>query len=412
MKLSHKIFAPPVSAMAGDDDKGRVDILLLPDGKVDSLKGAFLVDEESFESIRAAFAATKHELVIDYEHQSLGGGYARQDGKSPAAGWIHDLRYEPGRGVVASVAWTDEARALIKTGQYKFLSPTLVMAKTKDGEVPRVRAIYNAGLTNTPAIKHDPMPRLAAKDGDDDMPQDDEKDETQDGMSRALGALRDALKAAGKINGDDDDDDIRIVETAASIVAGLKTDEDASDDDDGDEEEFKTELKGLNAVLGLKDDATLADVKAHVSKLKVQQIDPADYKAMKGQLDDLLGKERKREADAFVAECVADGKLNPNSEKSMSWASKLAVQDLKAFKELMDEAPVLFDQNQYMRNGETGKTDGRRAKIIREAVKAHKDNPQLFGKHPVLATINSYLSMEGDAMPPATKDELKEMEIN
>ena len=226
------------------------------------------------------------------------------------------------------------------------------------------------------------------------------EDKNNDTLAEAIAGLRSALVAAGKMG--DDGDDEQALKVATALVSGF-------DKKDDEEEEvmsaMKADVKALAETFGLKASATLTDIKAHAAKLHVQQIDPAEYRAMKDQLSQLSQEKRAREAKVLVKSYIDDGKINPNSEKSLAWANKMALKDPKAFAELMDDAPKLFDTDQHV-NAPSRVSDGKRDKIIREAVKAHKENPHLFGGHPLKATINSYLSMDDENQKPITDAEL------
>lgn len=66
-------------------------VKLLPLGLVHSTKGDFLVDNESFQSIRCKFTERQLQIPIDYEHQTL------KDMQAPAAGWIKDTHGRNGK---------------------------------------------------------------------------------------------------------------------------------------------------------------------------------------------------------------------------------------------------------------------------------------------------------------------------
>ncbi|GAB6039010.1 hypothetical protein JCM15519_35690 [Fundidesulfovibrio butyratiphilus] len=84
--------------------------------------------------------------VVDYDHQSI---RARENGQpAPAAGWIQALAYFPGQGLFAKVEWTERARGLINSGEYRYISPLFEF----DQVTGAVRRLVNAGLTNTPAL--------------------------------------------------------------------------------------------------------------------------------------------------------------------------------------------------------------------------------------------------------------------
>jgi len=141
-------------------------VLLAPWGAVESSKGDFTIDADSAGAIVRAFKARDVDLVIDYEHQSLGGSYGRRDGTAPAAGWITAMEVEPGRGIFGRVTWTDEGQRLISAKQYRYLSPVL-RADTKGRPI----AMDSVGLVNQPAIHRMPAIVNSHRSGGD-MPAD------------------------------------------------------------------------------------------------------------------------------------------------------------------------------------------------------------------------------------------------
>lgn len=118
-------------------------------------QGDFSFDEEDADQVIAEFAAHARDLVIDYEHQSLGGG------KAPAAGWIDQLK-KTAQGLTAHVkCWTAEAARALTALEYRYFSPTLYFSE--DGK--HVAALHSVALTNHPALHG--VPALAADDLDD-----------------------------------------------------------------------------------------------------------------------------------------------------------------------------------------------------------------------------------------------------
>ena len=126
-------------------------VKLLPLGLVHSTKGDFLVDNESFQSIRCKFAERQLQIPIDYEHQTL------KDMQAPAAGWIKDIVLKSD-GIYGAVDWTDRAMEYLKNREYRYLSPVILT----QGKERRVVALHSAALTNTPAI--DAMAPIACSD--------------------------------------------------------------------------------------------------------------------------------------------------------------------------------------------------------------------------------------------------------
>lgn len=126
-------------------------VKLLPLGLVHSTKGDFLVDNESFQSIRCKFAERQLQIPIDYEHQTL------KDMQAPAAGWIKDIVLKSD-GIYGAVDWTERATEYLKNREYRYLSPVILT----QGKERRVIALHSAALTNTPAI--DAMTPIACSD--------------------------------------------------------------------------------------------------------------------------------------------------------------------------------------------------------------------------------------------------------
>lgn len=120
------------------------------DGRPGNIKdcetGAWLMDANIGPDIIADVDAREVRPVVDYEHQSI---RTRENGQpAPAAGWIQSLAYFPGKGLFAKVEWTDRARDLIKTGEYRYISPFFEF----DNKTGAVRRLISAALTNTPAL--------------------------------------------------------------------------------------------------------------------------------------------------------------------------------------------------------------------------------------------------------------------
>ena len=116
-------------------------VKLLPLGLVHSTKGDFLVDNESFQSIRCKFTERQLQIPIDYEHQTL------KDMQAPAAGWIKDIVLRSD-GIYGAVDWTERVAEYLKNREYRYLSPVVLT----QGKERRVVALHSAALTNTPAI--------------------------------------------------------------------------------------------------------------------------------------------------------------------------------------------------------------------------------------------------------------------
>lgn len=91
---------------------------------------------------------------VDYEHQTIN---AKENGRpAPASGWASRFEWRDGKGLYALDAqWTDKARQMIESGEYRYLSPVIAYNKVT-GEVSDV---FNAALVNVPALDISPVAR-------------------------------------------------------------------------------------------------------------------------------------------------------------------------------------------------------------------------------------------------------------
>lgn len=105
------------------------------------------------------FRADAVDLPIDYEHQ-IDKEEARLKGPVPAAGWIRELKVEE-TGLWARVEWTERARAMIASREYRYLSPSLLVNR-KTTEIVKLKG---AGLVHHPALH---LTALASQETDMD----------------------------------------------------------------------------------------------------------------------------------------------------------------------------------------------------------------------------------------------------
>ncbi len=96
------------------------------------------------------FASLGRKLAIDYEHQSFERHNTRPDGLRPAAGWIAGLEMRRDGLWAVGVTWTERAKELLRTGEYRYFSPVIFWA---DETASRLVALGPVALTNDPAMR-------------------------------------------------------------------------------------------------------------------------------------------------------------------------------------------------------------------------------------------------------------------
>lgn len=112
--------------------------------------GTFEMNQTIFEQMVANYERDGIDVVVDYEHQTLYGEEA------PASGWILkdpiSLKAENGE-LFAQIAWTDRAKAMIMSGEYRYLSPVFApntLAQTDGSNIGWT--LHSVALTNKPFL--------------------------------------------------------------------------------------------------------------------------------------------------------------------------------------------------------------------------------------------------------------------
>lgn len=116
------------------------------DGRPVGLPGWQLPADNAAAIVRAA-ALRSDDFVIDYEHQTLQA--AKNGQPAPAAGWFKRLEWREGQGLFAvDVRWTERAAAMIKAGEYRYISPVFGF----DSTTGIVQLLQSAAITNFAAL--------------------------------------------------------------------------------------------------------------------------------------------------------------------------------------------------------------------------------------------------------------------
>ena len=268
----------------------------LADGK------RFLVDEAGFKMMQEAIIRRGNQIHFDYEHASVQKRGDIATG-APAAGWIEEMIWEPGKGIMARVSWTDKASAHLAGREYKYFSPVFGVRKSDK----RVCYLDSVALTNRP--KTDNLtPILAALESG--MESQEETSMDREKLIAALGLAEDAT-------------DEMIVAAVAAL--GVKLPE-------GDVKEVMPER--ITAALGLNADDTVSVVEASILALK----QTASAGATADQLKALEERLAERDAADAVAAAMDAGKVTPAQKE---WAMDYARKDLEGFGVYVAKASVV-----------------------------------------------------------------------
>lgn len=121
-------------------------------------------DDKFFSGIIKRFSDAGLHLQTDYNHLSTRVGGKRPTREEGAAsGWVKDLEVRDD-GLYALIDWTHEARADIRSGKYKYLSPEFVERSTdkETGKTEDIAKLLAVALVNRPFL--DNQVPLAASD--------------------------------------------------------------------------------------------------------------------------------------------------------------------------------------------------------------------------------------------------------
>ena len=265
--------------------------------------GRFLIDRQSFDAIAGNVARRGNDVVFDYEHQSI------KDMQAPAAGWIKNVSYEDGVGIMAGVEWTDTAADYLEKKEYRYFSPVFEVRKSDS----RVIGIHSVALTNTPKTNN-LTPILAKLELDNFY-----KEELNMDFFKTLFAKL-GLKAGAS------EDDV--------ITAVAKLQE--------KEPETKEVIPGqVIDALDLKEGDNVSTVIASINVLKQNDksaVSRTEFEALQKKL-------AEKDADEIVAKAMAEGKITPDQK---DWADDYAAKDLEGFMLFVAKAAVVVPINKLL----------------------------------------------------------------
>ena len=249
----------------------------------------FYCDRKAALQVIAAHVLRGHDMVIDFEHQTQ-PEHQRADGKSPAAGWITGFEWVDDEGLYASAKWTDEAKTLLESAQYRYFSPVWFY----DNQTMRVTELKSVALTNTPAMLD--LKPLAAKSAKNT------KGTKMDQILLALG-----LNAA-------DYDSESAVAAAIEAIKTLKSQPSEADVAD------KT-AAAVAKDCGWSDVKTAKALTAQVCAVQAAAKSPSDiskhpqFVAMTSQVTALTNAQKTRDGEDFIRAGREAGKITVENEQ-------------------------------------------------------------------------------------------------
>lgn len=303
----------------GVDIGGAPEIIsVLTLGHVVSSKGEFEVDEESFEAMKAQVAQRGVDLVVDYEHQTLGGGQA------PAAGWVKELILDDGK-IKARVEWTEKARQYLENKEYRYLSPVISVRKSDNKAI----GIHSIALTNTPAIEHMDAIVNSLK---------------FEGGNNTMELVKTLAELLGLGDGASEQQVVEALKACVQENKSLKEQVEAGKQPPAEDDKVVAN-KEVCELLGLKAGAPTAEVAAAIMSLKSGVVGGVN---LVEQVKALEGKLADRDAEEAVEMALKAGKITPAQRE---WAKGYALKDLEDFKAFVEKAPQVVPMSEV--GGET-----------------------------------------------------------
>ena len=252
-----------------------------------------VMDAQGAALILKHFNGLDHDMVIDYEHQTLTGE------KAPAAGWVTKLEWRENDGLWAKANWTDEAVEYISKRAYRYFSPVFKINKA----TRRIVEIYNLALTNQPRMQN--IEALAAKNNPS-------KTQRRQNMWEKL------KKLLGLADTASEDDTFTKIEEVVAKNTELK-----------EAVKAKSETvagKEVLEALGLKEGASEEDTVKAVEGLKIASVAAKDLSLQVAKLTTSVAEIKR---DDLVELALKDGQISPDEVDK--WGKELAEKSPEQF---------------------------------------------------------------------------------
>ena len=270
---------------------------------MNSEKGDFIVDHESYKEMKAEMQRRGIDIVIDYEHQTL------KDVQAPAGGWVKDLIYTP-EAIVAKVEWTPKAKEYLKNKEYRYLSPVVLTRKSDSKAV----VLHSLALTNIPAING-----MFAIVNSVDF---DTYNTPTGGKEMDLQRIKELLGLPAETPEED------VMNALVKVLEKVKDAPDPKPEED-------KEVVANSVILGLLElpaDSKTEDVTTKIMALK------AGVSRQNQEIQETMERLRQRDADDAVMMALKAGKITAAQK---DWAKEYALKDRKGFDSFVEKAPAV-----------------------------------------------------------------------
>ncbi len=292
-----------IYALTNDIGQCPEEVKILPVGTVNSEKGDFIVDHESYKEMKAEMQRRGIDIVIDYEHQTL------KDVQAPAGGWVKDLIYTP-EAIVAKVEWTPKAKEYLKNKEYRYLSPVVLTRKSDSKAV----VLHSLALTNIPAING-----MFAIVNSVDF---DTYNTPTGGKEMDLQRIKELLGLPAETPEED------VMNALVKVLEKVKDAPDPKPEED-------KEVVANSVILGLLElpaDSKTEDVTTKIMALK------AGVSRQNQEIQETMERLRQRDADDAVMMALKAGKITAAQK---DWAKEYALKDRKGFDSFVEKAPAV-----------------------------------------------------------------------
>lgn len=292
-----------IYALTNDIGQCPEEVKILPVGTVNSEKGDFIVDHESYKEMKAEMQRRGIDIVIDYEHQTL------KDVQAPAGGWVKDLIYTP-EAIVAKVEWTPKAKEYLKNKEYRYLSPVVLIRKSDSKAV----VLHSLALTNTPAINGMFAIVNSVNFYTYNTP--------TGGKEMDLQRIKELLGLPAETPEED------VMNALVKVLEKVKDAPDPKTEED-------KEVVANSVILGLLElpaDSKTEDVTTKIMALK------AGASQRDQEMKETLERLKQKEADDAVMMALKAGKITAAQK---DWAKEYALKDRKGFDSFVEKAPAV-----------------------------------------------------------------------